>query len=97
DLLTLHGAGGLAAYLGHPLPPRAIGAVGRVVADLLVIADRYYRSADRGIRRLPWRAAAAVLAARRVYAAIGDRIARTGHDVTAGRAFVPTSAKLALV
>lgn len=97
DLLTLHGAGGLAAYLGGPLPARAIGPVGRVVADLLEIADRYYRSADRGISRLPWRAAGAVLAARRVYAAIGDRIARTGHDITAGRAVVPTSTKLALV
>lgn len=97
DLLSCRGAGGLAAYLGRPLPPRAIGPIARVVEDLLAIADRFYRSSDRGIRYLPWRAAAAVLSARRIYAAIGDRIAHQQHDVTAGRAIVPAPAKLALV
>lgn len=97
DLLSCRGAGGLAAYLGRPLPPRAIGPIARVVEDLLAVADRFYRSGDRGLRYLPWRAATAVLSARRIYAAIGDRIARQEHDVTAGRAIVPTSAKLALV
>jgi hypothetical protein len=35
--------------------------------------------------------------ARRVYSAIGTRIARTGYDVTAGRAVVSTPSKLLLL
>jgi hypothetical protein len=38
-----------------------------------------------------------VAAARRIYAAIGDRIAATGHDVAAPRAVVPRHTKIALV
>lgn len=64
------------------------------VRELLAVAERYYRSGDRGIPALPWRAALAVATARRVYSAIGDRIARTGYDITAGRAVVPTGRKL---
>lgn len=47
-------------------------------------------------RKLPWRCAVAVRAARLIYAAIGDRIAAMNHDVTAGRAVVPGSDKLLL-
>ncbi len=94
ELLAVHGAGGLAAELGRPLPRSALAPIAATVGDLLALADRYYRSGDRGIRALPWRAALAVSAARRVYAAIGRRIARTGYDVTAGRAFVPKPAKV---
>lgn len=97
ELLAAHGAAGLAGELHGPLPVTARAPVGHAVRDLLAIADRYYRSGDRGIRALPWRAALAVRAARRVYAAIGARIARTGYDVTAGRAVVPTGRKLAHV
>lgn len=97
DLLAHHGARGLAGDLGGPLPGSAIQPIACTVADLLALADRYYRSGDRGVRRLPWRAAAAVLAARRIYAAIGTRLARTGHDATAGRAVVSSHVKLGLV
>jgi phytoene synthase len=97
ELLARHGAGGLHRELGHPLPARAHAAIASTVAELLALADRYYRSGDRGVRFLPWRAALAVRAARGVYSAIGDRIARTHHDVTAGRAVVPHGAKLAKV
>lgn len=97
ELLSTHGAGGLAAELGQSLPTSARVSIARVVEDLLALADRYYRSGDRGVRSLSWRAAGAVMAARRVYAAIGARIARTGYDVTAGRARVSTTTKLALV
>lgn len=69
-----------------------------IARDLgLALADRRYRSGDRGVPALPWRAALAVHAARSVYAAIGGRIARADHDVTAGRAIVPRGRKLALV
>jgi len=94
DLLANHGAPGLARELGRPLPATAREPIARTVADLLALADRYYRSGDRGIRALPWRAALAVSAARRVYSAIGGRIARANHDVLAGRAVVPGASKL---
>jgi phytoene synthase len=97
DVLARHGAGGLAAQLGGPLPASAAPALAATVAELLAIADRYYRSGDRGLRHLPWRCAFAVRAARHIYAAIGRRLARRGHDVTAGRAVVPTWRKLSLV
>ncbi|HEY0478025.1 MAG TPA: phytoene/squalene synthase family protein [Kofleriaceae bacterium] len=97
DLLAAHGAGGLVGDLGRALPGSARPAIARARADLLAIADRYYRSGDQGIAALPWRAALAVATARRLYAAIGARIARAGHDVTAGRAVVPRTTRLALV
>ncbi len=83
--------------LSQPLPPQAVPAIGRAVEELLALADRYYRSGDRGIPALPWRAALAVRAARGVYSAIGDRIACSGFDVTAGRAVVPRGQKFAKV
>jgi len=89
--------GNLASRLGEPLPPEAIAAMSRALRVLLAEADRYYASGDRGIAALPWRAALAAASARRVYAAIGGRIARTGYDVTAGRAIVPRGRKWALV
>jgi phytoene synthase len=97
ELLASHGAQGLAGELGRPLPRTAIAPLAGCVRDLLAVADRHYRAADRGIPALPWRAGLAVRAARSVYAAIGDRILATGCDVTAGRAVVGTPRKLALV
>lgn len=97
ELLARHGAGGLDRRLGRALPADVVPAIGLAVRDLLALADRYYRSGDRGVRALPWRAALAVRSARAVYAAIGGRIARRDYDVTAGRAVVSTSGKLARV
>jgi phytoene synthase len=85
---------GLAGELGRRLPAGASPALASAVRELLALADRYYRSADRGLRYLPWRAALGVRCARDVYAAIGDRIARADHDVHAGRAVVSRNAKL---
>lgn len=96
DVLARHGAGGLAGALGTPLPDAARPAIARTVEELLALAHRQYRAADRGIPALPWRAALAVRAARRIYAAIGSRVARTGYDVTAGRAVVGKPMKIAL-
>lgn len=97
EILDRHGARGLARQLGGSLTTRHVPALAGAVHDLLALADRYYRSADRGMIALPWRAALAIRSARDVYAAIGGRIARVDHDVTAGRATVPRSAKLARV
>lgn len=97
QVLVRHGAGGLARELGGPLPADAVPALAGAVRELLALADRYYRSADRGLVALPWRAAFAIRSARDVYAAIGDRLARAQHDVTADRAVVPRAGKLARV
>jgi phytoene synthase len=64
------------------------------VRRLLAEADRLYASGDRGLRFLPWRAAVAGGAARRIYAAIGTVIARRGNQL---RAVVPAVHKLLLV
>ena len=94
ELLAAHGAPGLAGDLRRELPASAQQPIARTVAELLALADRYYLSGDRGLRALPWRAALAVSSARRIYAGIGNRIAHTGHDITAGRAVVSRAAKL---
>jgi phytoene synthase len=94
ELLAAHGAGGLADALGGPMPAEALPGIAGAVAELLAIADDHYRRADRGLAALPWRGALAVRAARRIYAAIGARLAARGHDVTAGRAVVSTPRKL---
>ena len=82
------------ARAGRRYVPDTLLAKGSAVRELLAVADDYYRSGDRGIRALPWRAALAVATARRVYAAIGKRIAHTGYDVAAGRAVVSRGRKL---
>lgn len=95
EVLAAHGARGLAGELGLPLPASAQRPLALAVADVLAIADRYYRSGHRGLPALPWRAALSVRAASRIYAAIGERIRLAGCDVLAGRAVVPHRHKLA--
>lgn len=97
EVLARHGAGGLRKELGQPLPAAAVAPLRGAVRDVLALADRYYRSADRGLAALPWRAAFAIRSARDIYAAIGGQIARRDHDVTAARAFVPARGKAARV
>jgi phytoene synthase len=94
ELLARLGTPGLDSELGRPLPASARGPLSRAIADLLALADRYYRSGDRGLPALPLRAAFAVRTARLVYAAIGRRLAEQQYDVLAGRAIVPTWMKL---
>jgi phytoene synthase len=94
EILAAHGCRDLAQQLGFALPPHAQPALAHAVRDLLALADRYYRSADRGLIALPARAAFAIRSARDVYAAIGTQIARADHDVTAGRAVVSHGKKL---
>jgi phytoene synthase len=96
-LLAAHGASDLAGELPRAIPRAAHGAIAATRRELLELAARYYASGERGLSALPWRAAIAVRSASRVYAAIGDRIARSDHQVTAPRAVVSTGAKLALI
>lgn len=57
----------------------------------------YYASADLGIPMLPVSSARCVLAARRLYGEILDRIERAGGDVFSERARVPTARKALVV
>jgi phytoene synthase len=97
SLLQSCGAPGLRAKLGAPLPPASRTPLGYAVQRLLSEAERFYRSGDRGLTMLRWRAALAVRTARLVYSRIGDQIAAHGHDVFAGRMFVPRRNKLGLL
>jgi phytoene synthase len=72
-------------------------AVAAVVRDLLVLADRLYASADRGMRFLPTRARLCVLVASRVYRAIGLRLRARGCDALRGRVVVSLPVKLGWV
>lgn len=68
-------------------------AVAGVVAEVLALADRYYASADGGMRDLPPRVRPAILVASRVYRAIGVRLRQRGCDALAGRTVVPAPEK----
>ncbi|MEZ4468431.1 MAG: phytoene/squalene synthase family protein [bacterium] len=74
--------------------PRFEPPVGAVVARLLATADGLYTRADTGIGRLPWRVRLAITAASRIYRAIGDVIARNGHDSVTTRARTSGARKL---
>ena len=70
-------------------------SVAVVVRDLLELADRYYASADAGMRAIPMPARAAILVASRVYRAIGLRLLRVhGGNPLHGRTVVPTVTRL---
>lgn len=94
ELLARHGAGGLGRQLGNPFPDAAVEACRRTLAELLGIAEGYYRSSDAGLTYLSWRCGLGVNAARRIYSAIGGEIALQGWDVRAPRAVVPKARKL---
>ena len=73
-------------------------AVSVVVRDLLAWSERYYRSADAGMRFLPSRARWAVLIASRLYRGIGRRLQRRHRsNPLFGRVVVPWFEKLGLV
>ncbi len=61
--------------------------------NLLTMADRYYRSGERGLCFLPLRARGAMLVAAETYRAIGKRALALGERLDE-RAFVPASAKV---
>lgn len=68
--------------------------VAEVVRGTLEMADRYYRSADGGMRDLPPRVRPAILVASRVYRAIGVRLRRRSCDALGGRTVVPWPEKM---
>jgi 15-cis-phytoene synthase len=73
-------------------------AVATVVADLLEWADTYYAFADKGMKFIPWRPRLAILAASRIYQAIGHRLLRERQaDPFQGRVVVPWYEKVICV
>jgi phytoene synthase len=66
--------------------------VANVREQLLGRAVQYYRSADKGIRFIPFRARLAVITAARLYEAIGPRI--RAESTWSSRAFVRDSEKI---
>lgn len=94
DVLCRHGVPRLAAAEGQPFPALAIDGCRGALAELLAVADGYYRSSDLGLQHLSLRCALSVNAARRIYSAIGREIASGGHDVSAARAVVPAYKKV---
>ncbi len=71
--------------------------IGKVVARLLRAADVLYKRAETGIVGLPLICRPSIFAARHLYAAIGEEIARNGFDSVTVRARVPRSRKLRLL
>ena len=77
--------------------PACTPALQTVVERLLAEADRLYGQASSGIALLPWDCRSAILAARLVYAEIGQQLRREGLDPIARRAVVPRARKLMLL
>lgn len=65
-----------------------------VVLDLLDLADRYYASADQGMRYIPLRSRFAIVVASRVYRAIGVKLRNSGGDALQGRTIVGRGTKV---
>ncbi len=81
-----------------PAPWRLNAAAAAPAIDrLLALAQGFYASGDRGLEALRFRCAAAIRAARLIYADIGRVIAAGGHDIRRGRAVVSSGRKLWLV
>ena len=82
------------------IPPQELSseehsaALMQVVERLLNEADRYYASADQGLRALGFRSAWAVASARGVYKAIGDKVRERGVSALSERVVVRKRRKL---
>ena len=76
------------------LDSKHAGALAEVVERLLTEADRYYASANEGLRALSFRSAWAVAAARGVYRAIGEIVRERGETAWQERVIVRKRRKL---
>ena len=76
------------------LQPQHAAKLAAVVERLLNEADRYYKSADEGLRALGFRSAWAVAAARDVYRAIGQIVRERGEHAWQERVVVRKRRKL---
>lgn len=69
-------------------------ALFEVVSSILALADRYYASAEIGMKFIPARARLAVLVAARLYRSIGVRLLATGPAAVRRRTVVGAGRKL---
>ena len=69
-------------------------ALYRVLLRLLDEADRFYASADEGLRALGFRSACAVASARAIYRAIGDTVRKRGDSALQARVIVRRPRKI---
>lgn len=69
-------------------------ALALVVCEVLALAERYYRSAQAGLRFIPLATRVAILVAARVYRAIGVKVLSRDADVLSGRTVVGPIGKL---
>ncbi len=96
EMLAPHNLAALRQQIGSTLPPSAIPELKMVTADLLNLAETFYKSAARGYAALPFRARIAIRAASFIYAEIGNIKAKQGFDPLAERAVVSGMTKLRL-
>jgi phytoene synthase len=73
--------------------PRMSPQLGMVVRRLLAEADKHYRLAEPGVRRLPRDCRLAIAAAARIYRDIGRVIVKNGYDSVSHRAHTSSSRK----
>lgn len=70
--------------------------VQRAIANLLNLADDYYRSGEQGLSYLPFRARLSILVAARLYREIGQQLRRENYEYWHQRIVVSKTKKLIL-
>ncbi len=78
------------AFLRNPAPSAELT---QVIKQVLAEAQRRYELADEGIRQLPRNCRPGILAARRLYAEIGETVIKNGYDSISRRAVVSRARK----
>ena len=77
--------------------PRFDAAIAGVIQRLLQAAEALYKQAEHGVAELPRDCRSAIMAARWVYAEIGEQLQREGLDSVNQRTVVSKRRKLALI
>ncbi|MBZ4022332.1 phytoene synthase [Rhodobacter sp. TJ_12] len=77
--------------------PKPLPGILRCTEKLITRADWLYWRAATGVRCLPADCRPGILAAGRVYAAIGDQVVRQGHDSVTSRAYTSGRRKIFLM
>ena len=67
---------------------RDSAAIAAILGELLDLAERYYASAEAGMRYIPWKTRVAMIVAARLYRQIGHKLRRNGARFERGRTVV---------
>lgn len=73
--------------------PEALAAAWQGIREVLMLAERYYASAECGMVFLPLRVRLAIMTAARVYRGIGERVLANPEGYWRGRVYVPAWGK----